>query len=216
MIDNNKLGQCCFIIQARLNSSRLPCKVLLYYKGTTVLDYLVKRLIMGGVQKERIIVAIPNTQMDIVLEEYIKNELKIRVVKGPENNVLKRYMIAAENLDCDSIVRLTADNPEVDMELINHCIDKHYCNNKNDITSTRTIDNQKITRFVPKGYSVDILNIESLLSINEDVLDDYDKEHVIPPFYKMANVQIVDDYFVSDKDASIDNIIDYTSMIINK
>ena len=83
------------IIQARMNSSRLPNKVLLNYKNLTPLSILIKRL-KKSKHLKRIIIATTKKKSDNRIVKFCK-ENKIFFFRGDENNVLKRYYLAAKN-----------------------------------------------------------------------------------------------------------------------
>ncbi|MCJ8277246.1 MAG: hypothetical protein MJK18_10430, partial [Bdellovibrionales bacterium] len=72
---------------------------------------------------------------------------------------------------------------------------KRHLRSGSDFTSTREIKNKKVERFLPKGWSVDILRREKLLEVKTEGFDSYDREHVIPAFYRLdLNVDIVKDF----------------------
>ena len=114
------------IVQARLGSSRLPAKVLLPLPtGRTVLEEVLHRCKqIPGV--DVVVCAIPDTaENDIlasVLDEMFRDEswsygIEQAVVRGPEHDVLARYVKAAEAVKADVIMRITADCPLVDPEV---------------------------------------------------------------------------------------------------
>ncbi len=207
MSRNKEIG---FVIQARLGSHRLPGKALLYYGGSTVIGYLIDSLIDSGFKKESICVATSLSHVDNILVDYIKG-IGVSVYRGDENNVLCRYQKAASISGFKNIVRLTGDNPLIDPKLIRHCIGEHL---QADValTTTRKIENKTVTRYVPKGLSVDIINSKALLSIDASKCDEYEKEHVIPFFFNNLDVKFIKDYIVKSDDMSIDTIEDYVRL----
>ena len=204
----NKKYEFQILIQARMGSSRLPGKTLLYFKGNTLLGYQIKRLLDAGIPSSCIAIATSDSKLDNVIESYA-HDLKIPVYRGAEDNVLLRYQKAAKQIQKPMIVRLTADNPFVDVGLVMHCIIKHRENDHAKLTSTRIIKNEQIKRFVPKGFSVDVLDRQALLLIDIKNTNSFDREHVIPPFYRMYQTQIIRDYHIPKSNMSIDTIDDY-------
>ena len=73
--------------------------------------YVVKRLELTGLP---VIVATSTDASDDVLADYLE-EQKIRVFRGSLSNVLNRYITAAEVFGVKEIIRVTADNPLVDI-----------------------------------------------------------------------------------------------------
>ena len=108
------------IIQARMNSSRLPNKVLLNYKDLTPLSILIKRLKKSKYLK-RIIIATTKKRIDNKIVKFcIKN--KIFFFRGDENNVLKRYYLTAKKFKVKRIIRITSDCPFVDYRILDKMI----------------------------------------------------------------------------------------------
>ena len=108
------------IIQARTNSSRLPNKVLLNYKNLTPLSILIKRLKKSKYLK-KIIIATTKKKNDDKIVKYCK-ENKILSFRGDENNVLKRYYLAAKKFKIKKIVRITSDCPLIDYRILDQMI----------------------------------------------------------------------------------------------
>ena len=67
-------------------------------------------------------------------------------------------------------------------DLIKHCIKNIQSNTA--LTTTRDIKGDQITRYVPKGLSVDVISSKALLSVDDKKLDSYEAEHVIPTFLR--------------------------------
>jgi len=101
------------ILQARLDSSRLPRKVLAPLAGRPVIAHILDRL-QTSRELDGICVAVP----EVASEDELVALLRLRgvtIVRGPETNVLTRYTIAAYETGAEIIVRATADNPLVDI-----------------------------------------------------------------------------------------------------
>jgi spore coat polysaccharide biosynthesis protein SpsF len=99
------------IVQARMSSSRFPGKSLQLIGNKPLVYYVVKRLELSGLP---VIVATSTDASDDLLAEYLKGQ-KIKVFRGSLLNVLNRYVTAAEEFGVKEIVRVTADNPLVDI-----------------------------------------------------------------------------------------------------
>ncbi len=100
------------IVQARMASTRLPGKVLLPLGDRTVLDHVLTRCraIAGA---DVVVCAIPDTDDCQPLAEAAQN-LGAVVFKGSEDDVLMRYLGAAQRVDADVILRVTSDCPMID------------------------------------------------------------------------------------------------------
>ena len=97
------------IIQARMSSTRLPGKVMKKILDKPLIYRIIER-VKPCKRLNQIIVAIPNSKSDDVLFKYLK-KLNINIFRGPENNLIKRYYLAAKEYNLNYIVRLPADNP---------------------------------------------------------------------------------------------------------
>ena len=74
------------------------------------------------------------------------------------------------------------------------------------------IKGDQITRYVPKGLSVDVLTSDALLSVDDKKLNSYEAEHVIPTFFENFEVQLIKDFAFEGEDRSIDTIDDYAKL----
>ncbi len=110
------------IVQARLGSTRLPRKILReFYQGQTLLEILLENL--HKVKGIKIIVATSQNPNNDELESFLKFRGEI-VYRGSENDVLERFIKAAEENNIDGIVRICSDNPFIDYEGIEMLIKK--------------------------------------------------------------------------------------------
>lgn len=119
------------IIQARMTSSRLPGKVLRPLAGKPVLWHIIHRL-RKCKSLDDIAIATSSNSTDDAIQEFASGE-GIEVVRGPEDNVLERYLLAAQRLGAEIIVRVTGDAPLLDSsmldELVSTLVEKQvdYC-----------------------------------------------------------------------------------------
>jgi spore coat polysaccharide biosynthesis protein SpsF len=108
------------VIQARMGSTRLPGKVLKPIAGRPLLWHIVHRLRRSQFI-EQIAIATSTNPLDDAIVEFGR-ENGVAVVRGPEDDVLARFARAAELLDADIIVRVSADAPFVDAGFIDHLV----------------------------------------------------------------------------------------------
>lgn len=110
------------IVQARMGSTRLPRKILKHFHGEyTLIETLLNNL--HKVEGAKVIVATSINANDDELEQFLtaKGEL---VYRGSENNVLDRFIKAAEANNVDGVVRICSDNPFMDWHGIADLINK--------------------------------------------------------------------------------------------
>lgn len=110
------------IIQARLGSTRLPHKILReFYNGATLLEIVVNNL--QKVPNTKLVVATSVNPNNDELVAFLK-ERRIDVFRGSEDDVLSRFIGAAEKYDIDGIVRICSDNPFLDWHGVEALVEK--------------------------------------------------------------------------------------------
>jgi spore coat polysaccharide biosynthesis protein SpsF len=103
------------IITARLNSSRLPEKILLPLNGKTVLEHLIDRALVTKV--DEVILAIPNDEDHKRLAE-IALAKGIKVYGGSLNDRLDRIYRAADFYGIEAVASMDGDDPFCDPYLM--------------------------------------------------------------------------------------------------
>ncbi len=130
------------VVQARMNSSRLPGKVLMpIVDKIPLIGILLKRL--KKIKKvDKIIVATSkNTENDILVKYLEKN--KYNYFRGSENDTLSRFYEVSKKNKAKIIIRITADCPLVDPNLINKFLDIFKIKKPDYLANTFNLDNLK-------------------------------------------------------------------------
>lgn len=178
------------IIQARLQSTRLPSKVLLKINNKPMLWHVYNRL-RKCKELDGIIVAIPKT--DKLLHKYL-HYAHMKHVTGSEDNVLERYVRAATYTNADVIVRITADCPMIDPIIVDSVIkyfNDHtydYVCNTNDRPDI--YERSKICQQTLDGFDVEVFSFLSLYNAHLTATDKNDLEHVTPYIVRNGNVDV--------------------------
>ena len=146
------------IIQARMNSTRLPGKVMKLVKGMPIIELIVKRL-KKSKEVDEIIVATSNQTENKTLIDFLKKK-NIKTFIGKEKDVLNRFYQAAKKFKVDTIVRITADCALVDVELVDNFIRK-FKKKKPDYLS-----NCSPWTF-PDGLDIEVFSLEVLEKIEK-------------------------------------------------
>ncbi|CAA7612402.1 putative Aminotransferase, class III pyridoxal-phosphate dependent [Candidatus Terasakiella magnetica] len=103
------------IIQARFSSTRLPGKVLLPLRGRPVLDWVVKAAqAIPGVTKA--VVATSVDPSDDAIAAYCATQ-GITCHRGPLDDVLARFLLAARAEKAEFVLRITGDCPLLDPQV---------------------------------------------------------------------------------------------------
>jgi spore coat polysaccharide biosynthesis protein SpsF len=103
-----------------MGSTRFPGKVLKPIAGQPLLWHIVHRLKGSRTIEETAIATSTNPRDDAIAEFGRRHDVK--VVRGPEDDVLARFARAAEVLDADVIVRVSSDAPFIDPAFIDHLV----------------------------------------------------------------------------------------------
>jgi len=170
------------IIQARMNSARLPGKVLMDLAGKSVLARVVERLKEVSQIDKIIIATTRRKEDDLIVEECVANNAYY--FRGPENNVLGRYYHCADYFGIkkgDGIIRITADCPLIDPEVVNYLIEL-WKKNKDKYVSNVVPPDETGKRFssYPDGLDCEMFSFELLKKAWESAKTEYEAEHVTP------------------------------------
>ena len=108
------------VIQARMGSSRLPGKVLMSVAGKPLLWHILHRL--GQCRTvDRVAVATSTEPQDDALAAFCAQE-GVTCVRGPLQDVLERYRLAAIETGARTLLRVTGDAPLIDPGLIDYLV----------------------------------------------------------------------------------------------
>jgi glutamate-1-semialdehyde 2,1-aminomutase len=159
------------IVQARMGSVRLPNKVMKQIMGVPLIELLLARL---GEAKEvnQIVVATSKHEVNKPLIKHVTS-LGIPCVQGSENDVLDRYLQAANLYGADLVVRITGDCPLVDPKLVDECVLKFK---SADVDYLSNVDPPTY----PDGIDVEVISLVALKRAAEESDAEFDREHVTP------------------------------------
>jgi len=98
----NKVG---VFVQARLNSRRLPGKMLEKISGKTILELSLR----AAREIKADVYALLTTKEDYPFFKEIARKQKYEIIVGPVDNVLERFVLAINKFKVDVVVRVTGD-----------------------------------------------------------------------------------------------------------
>jgi spore coat polysaccharide biosynthesis protein SpsF (cytidylyltransferase family) len=173
------------IIQARLGSKRLPGKMILPFFNEKGIFELITEKIKKDFPDFKIVVATSTNTIDNELENMC-NKLAIKCFRGSENNVLDRFINAAESNGISKIIRICADNPFLNMVELHKLVDK-ATESTADYISFQTSEN-KPTITTHYGFWAEVVTIEALRKVQNLTTDILYQEHVTNFIY--ANPQL--------------------------
>jgi spore coat polysaccharide biosynthesis protein SpsF len=157
------------IIQARMQSTRLPGKVLMpmpLTSDTSILEQIVNQLRKSKFQPTVIIAtSINNADNAIVSLCLSKN---IEFYRGDEMNVNSRFSEILHNSDYNTAIRVTGDNPIIDVEYLDVVLETHI----------KTHSDFSYTKDLPIGMNFEVFDVQAFNRMSSQVLSVEDKEHV--------------------------------------
>lgn len=162
------------VVQARTGSTRLPGKVLADLDGEPMLGFQLRRL--GGLPDAQIVVATSDRPADDAVAD-VAATVGVAVVRGPEDDVLGRFMVALDAFPAPTVVRLTGDCPLTDPGIVGSVL-AHHTRHGADYTSN------VLPRSFPKGLDVEVVSAAALRVAQAEATDPADREHVTPYLYR--------------------------------
>jgi spore coat polysaccharide biosynthesis protein SpsF len=180
-------GKTTIILQARMNSNRLPGKVMKLIGGVPMIGILIERLKKACLP---ILLATSQDKENDALVDYIKT-LGISVFRGSESNVLERYYQAAKETEAKTIIRVTGDNPLIDGNFLRDSIEKYWTPE-----NERAYLSSALSCTYPLGTSFEVFSFNLLTEANNKAILPGEFEHVTPYMHQNipGNIQLISFY----------------------
>jgi spore coat polysaccharide biosynthesis protein SpsF (cytidylyltransferase family) len=159
------------IIQARMASSRLPGKVLADLMGYPVLWHVVQRVHRAS-RVDQVIVATSKAPSDDSVARFCADS-GIDLFRGSEHDVLDRFHQAAAAYGAETIVRITADCPLIDPDVIDHVLEVYASGAYEYVSNV-------IHYSYPDGLDVEAMSSQTLARVWREAVRPSDREHVTP------------------------------------
>ena len=190
----SELPKVIIIIQARMGSKRSPGKVLLKLSNKSVLETLINQVNMTPFVHEIYVATTVNKEDDKI--SALCNNLKINCFRGEVDNVLSRFISIANSSKAEIIIRLTADNPLVNSEVIKKVFSDFWIR----YPFIDYVSNTGHSGY-PYGLFVEIFKTDALKKLLK--LNCFkDREHVTVPFRKSKHFKS----YLSKSDLNYPNI----------
>lgn len=167
-------GRVLAVIQARMGSTRLPGKVLAPLAHTTVLGLLLQRLDAATLVDTVAVATTTKASDDTIAAEATTHGA--HVVRGPEDDVLARFLIAVDEFDPDVVVRLTADCPLVDPALVDSAVARV-------LTGEVAVASYGSARYL-RGFDVEVFTAAALRTAARAADEAPQRVHVTPYLYQ--------------------------------
>lgn len=154
-----------------MGSTRLPGKVLLGLDCEHVLTHVVRR-VLAGETIDTVVVATSTEMADDVIKQF-GDEYGVPVHRGSETNVQKRMFKAATERNADIVVRITADCPLIDPEIIDTVVSRVLDESAEYVSNIAQ-------RTFPRGLDVEAFSYESFERVVSAATTQSEREHVTP------------------------------------
>lgn len=142
-------------IQARMGSTRLPGKVMAELGSTTVLEWVVERAKAASLQSGVFVLTSDSRGDDVIAEAAAG--MGVRCSRGSEDDVLSRFVALVQKEHPPGVVRVTADCPFVDPEVIDAVVKAWWFEGKPAEYASNTLK-----RTFPDGLDVEVVSSEIL------------------------------------------------------
>lgn len=173
------------ILQARTNSSRLPAKSLLSFRGMPIFVLAALRAANRGGD---VILVTSDEPSDDLLAATAQSA-GVKLFRGSLNDVLSRVCVAlGDSLDTRPIVRLTGDNILPDGTLIAEVVAEFEATGSNYITTGDPNSG------LPHGLAIEVTRAGCLRAAQRATQNPFDREHVTPWIRRTYGVSVFDRY----------------------
>jgi len=158
------------VLQARLDSSRLPGKSLMPLGGKPLIARVMEAL--NRIPAELRILACPEDAAAAF--QPLAAEAGFELFTGPKEDVLGRYCLALRAFGVTQVIRATGDNPFV------------FADAAAAISAEALALGADYAGYsgLPLGAGVEAVSANALFRAESEALDPYEHEHVCPYLYK--------------------------------
>ncbi len=157
------------VIQARMGSSRLPGKVLLPLDCEHVLTHVVRR-VQEATTIDIVVIATSVKKADDIIEQF-GVDYNVPVHRGSETNVQQRMFDAAMEYNAETVVRITADCPLIDPDVIDTVVSRLHNGTPDYVSNT-------IKRTFPRGLDTEAFSYRSFERVVSEAKTPDEREHV--------------------------------------
>lgn len=176
------------IVFARMASTRLASKVMINVQGKPILQHIIER-VRRSKYIQKVVIATSSNSSDNRIAELGRN-VGVDVFRGSEDDVLDRCFQAAKKFSFDPIVRITADDPFKDPDIIDQII-KVYT----DARGKYDLACNTLRPTFPEGLDVEVISFHALEEAWSNSSHPADREHLTqylfrnPERFRIFNVE---------------------------
>jgi spore coat polysaccharide biosynthesis protein SpsF len=160
------------IIQARMGSTRLPGKVLKDIGVRTMLERVVTRTHRAKLL-DGVVVATTTELADNDIESLCQRQ-NWPCFRGSKDDCLDRYFQAASKHDAETVVRITADCPLIDPQLVDRVV-QEFIDRQPQVDYA---SNVFPSRTFPRGLDAEVIRLDALERVWREDKNPLWREHV--------------------------------------
>ena len=164
-------------IQARMSSRRFPGKVLAPFRGRPMIQSVIERAV-NALPHVPVVLLTSTDPTDDPLCAFVE-WLKIPCFRGPLDDVLERFRTCARAYPCEWILRLCADSPLLNADVLRFAFEQ-ATKPWDVVTTTRP-------RTLPKGHNCELFRVGALETAASQPLTREEREHVTESFYRRGD-----------------------------
>ncbi|MBJ7596050.1 MAG: glycosyltransferase family protein [Candidatus Dormibacteraeota bacterium] len=157
------------VIQARTGSTRFPGKVLADLCGRPMLAHVIERVSLARTV-DRVVVATTEEAEDDAVAA-LAGQCRVAVTRGPVDDVLSRFVLAATQQAADVVVRITADCPLVDPAVVDQVVEARALQGADYASNVEPAT-------YPDGYDVEVFTVACLERLDHEAVLPHEREHV--------------------------------------
>ena len=161
------------IDQARMQSTRLPGKILKQVMGKSLLEYQIERLCRVK-RADDIVIATTIGEAEQPIVDLCE-KLGVSFFRGSEEDVLSRYYQAALLQNADVVVRVTSDCPIIDPGVVDQIIAFYL----DQLPQFDYVSNCRERSF-PRGMDTEVFSFKALEEAHRLATEKEHREHVTP------------------------------------
>ncbi len=167
------------VVQARMTSSRLPGKVLMPLDGRPMIIRQLERM-SRATTLDSIVVATSSDPSDDELVNTV-SRAGYAIERGSLSDVLARYIQVIEKYKPDVVVRITADCPLIDPEVVDYVVQSFREGDTDYVSNT-------MQPTFPDGMDVEVIRPDALRIVHEQPADPHEREHVTLGVYRRPEI----------------------------
>jgi glutamate-1-semialdehyde 2,1-aminomutase len=121
---------------------------------------------------DQIVLATSIDERNTLLVRHVQ-KLGYVCVRGSENDVLNRYLLASGQVKAEVVVRITGDCPLIDPTLVDQAIEQFKSSGVDYLSNTSPAT-------FPDGLDTEVFTVKALERAGQESADVFDREHVTP------------------------------------